>query len=322
MYKMHPISTIEGIGPVFSAALKAEGINYTEDLITTSRLVLKNKFKDNSTLSSRLEKFKILALFIQYSDCAQSSEAFYDANITNSKELAWANPERLIEAIDIAKDNKKFNVQHANKKLSINNLQKIALETINTGLLFGKIVDKDKNPIGGAQIYIGYDSVISEEDGRYFFPRIRFGNQEIAIRATGYKTLRMTIPIGLSIESPTNFRLIKETKEIKPTQVNTLNLGDKLDTQEIQIEDVLVNDHYYVSYIYFDGSLKLSSVKRRKLKGIITSYILKVDNNLISSSNIKIGDVFTWKGAVFEKNIESLLQIRAKESKGWNHAHE
>jgi hypothetical protein len=311
---MYRISEIEGVGEVYEKEFAEVGVFYIEDLLITnySKLIQKLNIKNYRHLALNLNSFIVQAKFILLTKSGQFAEALYKSGLRGFSELAWMDTKKLKNRIEEAK-NSHMIPESINYETAIY-WQKKAIELFYTGYYSGYILDENRKGIAGAVILHEKKKVVTDANGQFFLSRIPFGKNKFKIIAENYFSLKINRDISHKSYQTENIQMIEGSDDklysIKK-QVETFDVGDTISFVEIKSSDLVINDIYYVVFLYKNGEIKMNSVERIAVKNGIRLNKIRITKDLLNKTP-KIGDFYKWDGIIFKKINGTLLKLRKK----------
>lgn len=305
---VHSISTIEGVGPSYKKAFKKKGIVFSEDLIVTKPSILKRRFNNQKEIQKKLKSFITQAEFLQVTGDKQLAEVFQKSGLQGLSELYAKSPQKLVDIVEAGKEKgllkESITLEDAFK------IQKKAIETKFTSVFFGTLKDKNNKGISNAPIYVNNRETKTNDDGKFFISRIAYGKHKIFIDAKGFNQMLFTKDFQLDRKVSNTIILTKGDRKINRKNSNTLNPGDKFKTTNLTIEDVTINDQYYITKRYKNGNVGLRSIQQKQSGNITYTNKIKISPTFFNEKEIELKNTFKWDGDTFIKLPKSLRELR------------
>ncbi|CAM1333403.1 carboxypeptidase-like regulatory domain-containing protein [Tenacibaculum aestuariivivum] len=305
---VHSISTIEGIGSSYEKLFNKRGILLSEDLIVLKQSTLKKRFKGEGKIQKKLKDFITQALFLEVTNNNQLAEVFQKSGLQGLAELYSKKPQKLVDIVEEGKEKglikKSITLDEAFE------IQKKAIETKFTTVFYGILKDKNNKGIANANIYLNNRETITNEEGKFFVSRIEYGKHKIFIDAKGFNQILFIKNFQLTKKVSDTIILTKGDKKINRKNSNTINPGDKFKTLNLAIDDVSVNDQYYITKLYKNGSIGLRSIQQKQNENAIYTNKIKVLPVFFKEKDIELKNTFEWNGNKFVKLSKTFLELR------------
>ncbi|PQJ73154.1 carboxypeptidase-like regulatory domain-containing protein [Polaribacter butkevichii] len=305
---IHSISTIEGVGSSYEKMFKKKGISLSEDLIILKPSTLKKRFKDKVEIQKKLKGFITQASFLEVTKDKQLAEVFQKSGLQGLAELYSRSPQKLVDIVEQGK--KKGLIKVSLTLENAFNIQKRAIETKFTTVFFGTLKDKNNNPVPNAAIYINNRETVTDKNGKFFISRIEYGKHKVFIDVKGFNQVLLTKDFQLNRKVSNTIILTKGDRKINRKNSNTVNPGDQFKTLKVAIEDVNIDDQYYITKLYKNGNIGLRSIQQKQTDNCIYTNKVKVLPTFFKAKDIQLKNTFKWDGNKFVKLSKTFSELR------------
>lgn len=286
-YERQDISSIEGIGEKWSQVLVSKGIRKVEDLLCSPKDNISLKLKNVKGFPlAKLDEFISLARLLQVSGIdGQFAEALFAAGRTTLLKVALPAPETIVEDILNAKE--KGMIPNEVELSTVFKWQKEALKITLQGVVTGKVV-ADNLPVSGAEVWCNGLVALTDEDGKFWLPGIPLGRVNVIVDKNGFIQEKETVYVAHKSNINRVFVLEPSVATEPEVELDEADGGyiSVASTKNIthvaqELSDFPVNTPFRISKIYKNGTVKVSSLHKRKVGGRIEIMTAKINPDIL-----------------------------------------
>lgn len=313
-------AVIEGIGPARADALKAVGIETIAGMFAAGARRVQQLLP--RTGPRQVGSWFVAAQLLRVEELTPNlAEALVDAGIRSVPQLAEAGLRTVELAVDRALDAGKM--QEKPSLYNLAGLQRDAWHVRERGMLAGRVLTPDGDPIAGAEVRAGRYETMTDDQGRYAFHRLPAGDVqpmiEIPTRVAGVVASRRVIEPGklagpithkIAREAPPGFNRAVFNESDGHVVVNTANTLFRQTT--LPLNDFSSGTYFLVRQVRDDGRVRLLSLYKVRVgrtvyiqrawaaaaevpAGTQVGNILLLDNGMLQATSLTVSDVTRLK---------------------------
>jgi len=317
---------IEGIGPARAEDLAEAGIHTIADMFA-ARVQRVHELCANTSPEQVASWFCAAMLLRADGVTANFSEAFVNAGIRSIPQLAEAGLQTVERAAKRAVEKRQMAEMPSLYKLAA--LQREAWRARTRGMIAGRVLDPDGNPIAGVEIEVGRYDVVTDDLGRYAFDAIPEGETNIRFTIPGhwpYTSAALTITAG-KMAGP----LVHRLRAVPDTPID-IEL-DEMDGDLIVHTEPMRNRlrikplaefrdgaHFLVRKIRDNGSARLLNLFKRRSRMEVIIERADVDAGDLPA-NTQVANILILESGALRSTDMTAAEVGELKHQLWSDAH-